>query len=97
MLRGRRFGNCLVVASRQVDGVPTRALVRSRPGDAGAVGLLRGEALDEFIAGAAPLSDDTVASSRTGVHTVRRLVGDGSGAASGDVDVERSTEAPGPG
>ena len=88
MLRGRRFGNCLVVASRQVDGVPTRALVRSRPRDSGAVGLLRGEALDEFIAGAAPLSDDTVASSRTGVHTVRRLVGDGSGAASGDVDVE---------
>jgi hypothetical protein len=97
MLRGRRFGNCLVVASRQVDGVPTRALVRSRPRDSGAVGLLRGEALDEFIAGAAPLRDDTVASSRTGVHTVRRLVGDGSGAASGDVDVERSTEAPGPG
>jgi len=88
MLRGRRFGNCLVVASRQVDGVPTRALVRSRPRDSGAVGLLRGEALDEFIAGAAPLRDDTVASSRTGVHTVRRLVGDGSGAASGDVDVE---------
>ena len=88
MLRGRRFGNCLVVASRQADGVPTRALVRSRPGDTGAVGLLRGEALDEFIAGAAPLRDDTVASSRTGVHTVRRLVGDGSDTASGDVDVE---------
>jgi hypothetical protein len=78
MLRGRRFGNCLLVASRRVNGVPTRALVRSRPGDTGAVGLLRDEALDSFIGGAAPLRDDTVASSRTGVDTVRRLGGDGS-------------------
>jgi hypothetical protein len=76
MLRGRRFGNCLLVASRRPDGVPTRALVRSRPGDKGAVGLLRDEALDSFIGGAAPLRDDTVASTRTGVHTVPRLVGD---------------------
>jgi hypothetical protein len=87
MLRGRRFGNCLLVASRQVDGVPTRALVRSRPGDTGAVGLLRGEGLDEFIAGAAPLRDDTVASSRTGVHTVRRLADDGD-AVGADVNVD---------
>ena len=88
MLRGRRFGNCLIVASRRPDGVPTRALVRSRAGDTGAVGLLRGEALDEFIAGAAPLRDDTVAAKRTGVHTVRRLVGDGPDAVGDDVDVE---------
>jgi hypothetical protein len=88
MLRGRRFGNCLLVASRLVDGVPTRALVRSRPGDTGAVGLLRDEALDSFIAGAAPLLDDTVASSRTGVHTVRRLVGDGRDTTVGEVGAE---------
>jgi hypothetical protein len=88
MLRGRRFGNCLLIASRLVDGVPTRALVRSRPGDTGAVGLLRDEALDSFIGGAAPLRDDTVASSRTGVHTVRRLVGNGGDAAGGDVSAD---------
>jgi hypothetical protein len=79
MLRGRRFGNCLLVASRLADGVPTRALVRSRPGDTGAVGLLRDEALDSFIAGAAPLHDDTVASTRTGVRTVHRRSSAGSG------------------
>jgi hypothetical protein len=94
MLRGRRFGNCLLVASRLVDGVPTRALVRSRPGDTGAVGLLRDGALDSFIAGAAPLLDDTVASSRTGVRTVRRLVGDGSGGFDGS-DGDADDEEPG--
>ena len=96
MLRGRRFGNCLLVASRQVDTVPTRALVRSRPGDTGAVGALRGEALDEFIAGAAPLLDDTVASSRTGVHTVRRLV-DGGDAPGATSTSNRSIDASGSG
>ena len=72
MLRGRRFGNCLLVASRRIDGLPTRALVRSRAGDSGAVGLLRDAALDSFIAGANPLRDATVSGSRMGIRTIRR-------------------------
>jgi len=72
MLRGRRFGNCLLVASLRADGLPSAELIRSRAGDAGPVGILRNGALDTFIAGARPLRDATVGDSPIGIYTVPR-------------------------
>jgi len=72
MLRGRRFGNCLLVASPRPDGLPTAGLIRSRAGDGGPVGLLRDAALDTFIGGARPLRDATVGDAPIGVWTVPR-------------------------
>jgi len=72
MLRGRRFGNCLLVASRQTDGLPTAGLIRSRVGDGGPIGLLRDAALTTFIGGARPLRDATVGDTPIGVWTVPR-------------------------
>jgi hypothetical protein len=72
MLRGRRFGNCLLVASREPNGLPTTELIRARPGDAGPIGLLRDAALDTFIAGARPLLDATIGDTPVGVRTVPR-------------------------
>ena len=72
MLRGRRFGNCLLVASLRADGLPSAELIRSRAGDAGPIGILRNGALDTFIAGARPLRDATVGDSPIGIYTVPR-------------------------
>jgi hypothetical protein len=76
MLRGRRFGNCLLVAARRPDGLPTRALIRGRPGDSGPVGLLRDETLDTFVSGAQPFADGMSDGDWIGVRTGRRPVGD---------------------
>jgi DNA-binding NarL/FixJ family response regulator len=72
MLRGRRFGNCLLVASPRADGLPTAELIRSRAGDAGPVGILRNGALDTFISGARPLRDATVGDNPIGIRTAPR-------------------------
>ncbi|MGC5031181.1 spermidine synthase [Micromonospora sp. DT229] len=58
MLRGRRYGNVVLVAALRPDRLPlarlaVRALRDPLPG-----GLLHGPALDTFIAGARPRTDD---------------------------------------
>jgi hypothetical protein len=83
MLRGRRFGNCLLVASPRPDGLPTEQLSRTRPDETGPIGLLRGAALDTFIGGANPLTDATVAANTARLRIVPR-----SAAAADDEDDE---------
>jgi spermidine synthase len=59
MLRGRRYGNSVLVASTRPGGLPVHRMARSRPGDDAPTGLLHGTDLDGFIAGARPVTDDT--------------------------------------
>lgn len=58
MLRGRRYGNSVLVASPLPEGLPVRRMARARPGDETPTGLLHGAELDSFIAGARPVTDD---------------------------------------
>ncbi|HEY2669093.1 MAG TPA: fused MFS/spermidine synthase [Rugosimonospora sp.] len=58
MLRGRRFGNVVLAASPQPDGLPVTRLagiLHGAEGDRGT--LVHGAELDAFIAGARPLTD----------------------------------------
>ncbi|MFV2103742.1 spermidine synthase [Micromonospora sp. LOL_024] len=59
MLRGRRYGNVVLAAARRPNRLPVaRLLVRARR-DLLSGGLLHGSALDTFIAGTRPHTDDT--------------------------------------
>lgn len=57
MLRGRRFGNAVLVAAGAGRPLPGPRLTALRAGESASVRLVRGAALDEFIGGARPLSD----------------------------------------
>jgi hypothetical protein len=60
MLRGRRFGNVVLAASARPGGLPVARLagnLRGTEGDRGR--LVHGTELDDFIAGARPLTDAT--------------------------------------
>jgi hypothetical protein len=58
LLRGRRYGNTVVVGRRAPRKLPVARMVRHAI-DGGAV--LHGAALDEFVLGAKPLADAEVA------------------------------------
>jgi hypothetical protein len=58
MLRGRRFGNVVLAAAAAPDGLPVARLaaaLRRSESDRGR--LVHGTALDEFVAGARPLTN----------------------------------------
>ncbi|GIH16383.1 spermidine synthase [Rugosimonospora africana] len=60
VLRGRRFGNIVMAASPRAGGLPVSRLagvLRRAEGDRGK--LVHGSELDDFIAGARPLTDET--------------------------------------
>jgi spermidine synthase len=57
MLRGRRFGNVVLAASRRPAGLRTRAMARPRPGEKAPTRVVHGDALTEFIGGAHMMSD----------------------------------------
>jgi spermidine synthase len=57
MLRGRRFGNSVLVASGNQRLLPTRRLVATRPGEHATVRILHEVTLDAFLAGARPFRD----------------------------------------
>jgi spermidine synthase len=56
-LRGRRYGNVVLVATPRAGGLPVDRLVTAAARDAFPTRLLHGAALDRFIAGARPVSD----------------------------------------
>lgn len=58
VLRGRRYGNLVIVAARTP--LPVAALTRLAAGDAFPARVVHGEALDRFTAGALPVTDATV-------------------------------------
>ena len=55
MLRGRRFGNAVLVASHTE--LPVTALARRAAGDAFPARVEHGDALERFVAGAQPVDD----------------------------------------
>jgi hypothetical protein len=55
VLRGRRFGNLVIAASRRE--LPVPALTRLAAGDPFPARLLSGDELDRFAAGARPVTD----------------------------------------
>jgi len=57
MLRGRRYGNVVLVGARAPGEVPAERLARAAIRDPFPSRLLRGADLDRFIAGAAPVFD----------------------------------------
>lgn len=57
VLRGRRFGNLVLVAAHRP--LPVAELTRLAAGDAFPARVVTGEALDRFTAGAAVVTDDT--------------------------------------
>jgi spermidine synthase len=57
VLRRRRYGNLVLVASTVDGGLPVAELASSALRDAFAARLLYGPALDRFVAGAAPVAD----------------------------------------
>ncbi|WP_326553331.1 spermidine synthase [Micromonospora sp. NBC_01813] len=59
MLRGRRYGNVVLAAARQPDRLPVARLVVRALRDPVPAGVLHGPALDRFVAGARPRTDDT--------------------------------------
>jgi len=56
MLRGRKFGNVVLVASARE--LPLRDMARVRPGEVTTVRVLSGDDLGTFIGGARPLTDE---------------------------------------
>ena len=61
MLRGRRFGNAVLVAAQRADLIPMERLTIPRTGESTLVGLLSGPDLTAFIAGARPMLDSDTA------------------------------------
>ncbi|MFV2019327.1 spermidine synthase [Micromonospora sp. LOL_023] len=59
MLRGRRYGNVVLAAARCPDRLPVARLVVRALRDPVPAGVLHGPALDRFVAGARPRTDDT--------------------------------------
>jgi spermidine synthase len=57
MLRGRKFGNVVLVASPQAERLRPSAMVRPRRGELSPARAIHGTELDEFIAGARPRTD----------------------------------------
>jgi spermidine synthase len=57
MLRGRRYGNVVLVAATRPRGLPVARLTGAILRDAFPGRLLHGEHLDRFIAGASPMTD----------------------------------------
>jgi spermidine synthase len=57
MMRGRKFGNVVLVASPQPDGLRPKAMARPRRGELAAARVIHGADLIEFTAGARPRSD----------------------------------------
>jgi hypothetical protein len=55
MLRGRRFGNIVIAGRREPGGLPLERIARRTDGT-----VLHGPDLDEFAAGARPLTDAEV-------------------------------------
>ena len=73
VLRGRRFGNLVVAASRR--GLPVDGLARRVAGDPFPGRLVHGDGLDRFTAGAKPITDALAEPSLApppGVFTIRR-------------------------
>ncbi|MET8232146.1 fused MFS/spermidine synthase [Micromonospora sp. NPDC005298] len=58
MLRGRRYGNLVLAATPRAGGLPVGRLAVAALRDPVPGGLLHGAALDTFVAGARPVSDD---------------------------------------
>jgi spermidine synthase len=56
-LRGRRYGNVVLAASKQPGGLPTERLAAAGRRDAFPARLLHGESLDRFISGSRPMTD----------------------------------------
>ena len=59
LLRGRRYGNVVLVAGRGPQPLPAARLARLARADPKPARLLRGTDLDAFVAGAVPLTDAT--------------------------------------
>jgi len=57
MLRGRRFGNVVLAATAEVDGLPLGRMAAALAGDPRRGRLLHGAELDRFVAGARPMTD----------------------------------------
>jgi hypothetical protein len=57
MLRGRKFGNIILVASPQPGALRTAAMIRPRRGELTAARAVYGTELDDFTAGARPRTD----------------------------------------
>lgn len=58
MLRGRRYGNVVLAATRAPGRLPVAQLVVRAPRDPVPGGVLHGPALDRFVAGARPRTDE---------------------------------------
>ncbi|MGC1211631.1 MAG: fused MFS/spermidine synthase [Micromonospora sp.] len=61
MLRGRRYGNLVLAASRRPDRLPIRRLAARVAADPLPGSVLHGPTLDAFVGGARPVTDATVA------------------------------------
>ncbi len=59
MLRGRRYGNVILVASPEPGGLPLRRLVTAASRDPFPNRVVHGAALDRFLAGTRPVHDAT--------------------------------------
>lgn len=66
VLRGRRFGNLLLVAGTQP--LPLRVLARRTASDVFAARVLAGADLDRFVSGAQPVTDDSASPSPQPPH-----------------------------
>ena len=60
MLRGRRYGNIVLVAARQPDRLPVARLASRAARDPVPGGVLHGASLDRFVAGSRPATDTPV-------------------------------------
>jgi spermidine synthase len=58
-LRGRRYGNVVLAASKRAGGLPIEQLSVAARRDAFPARVLHGESLDRFISGARPMTDAT--------------------------------------
>lgn len=63
VLRRRRFGNVVLVASRDPDGLPVAELATRAARDSCPARVLHGEDLDRFVAGARAITDATAVDS----------------------------------
>jgi hypothetical protein len=59
LLRGRRYGNVVLVATNPPGRLPVAALTAAALRDAFPARVLHGRSLDRFVAGARPMSDAT--------------------------------------
>jgi spermidine synthase len=57
MMRGRKFGNVVLVASSRPDALRPRAMARPRRGELAPAKVMHGDDLVDFIAGARPRTD----------------------------------------